>query len=54
MRLRKEEGHYAVPPTLKRFVEPIYEGHNGLRLESPRFAGQIYAEHRSVNNWRSG
>ena len=40
MRLKKEDGQAGI------FIEPIYEGKNGLRLESPRFAGQIYAEHR--------
>ena len=29
-----------------RFIEPIYQGQNGRPLESQRFSGQIYAEHR--------
>ena len=29
-----------------RFMEPIYQGQNGRPLESQRFSGQIYAEHR--------
>ena len=30
----------------RRFIEPIYQGQNGRPLESQRFSGQIYAEHR--------
>lgn len=30
----------------QRFIEPIYQGPNGRPLESQRFSGQIYAEHR--------
>ena len=42
------DGHPFMEPIYQgqNFKEPIYQGQNARPLESQRFSGQIYAEHR--------